>query len=64
MGGDSAFSEKRVNNRLNDTEEIEDDASNSRKAAKMSRIRKKRTMEVQRQIKEIDSSTSKKASKK
>ena len=42
MGGDGAFSEKRVNNRLNDTEEIEDDASNSRKAAKMSRLRKKK----------------------
>jgi hypothetical protein len=52
-----------VNNRLNETEEVEDDASNSRKAAKMSRLRKKRTMEVQRQIKEIDSSTAKKKSK-
>jgi hypothetical protein len=33
MGGDGTYSEKRVNNRLNMTEEVEDDTSNSRKAA-------------------------------
>jgi hypothetical protein len=56
MGGDGAYSEKRVNNRLNMTEEVEEDTSNSRKAAKMSKLRKKRTMEVQKQMKDIDSS--------
>ena len=56
MGGDGTYSEKRVNNRLNMTEEVEEDTSNSRKAAKMSKLRKKRTMEVQKQMKDIDSS--------
>jgi hypothetical protein len=40
---DSSFSEKRLNNKLNDTEEFDDDTSNSRKAAKMSKIRRRKT---------------------
>ena len=63
LGGDGAYSEKRVSNRLNETKEVDDDASKPSKAAKMSKLRKKRTMKVQRQIKKIDSSTSLKASK-
>ena len=40
---ESSFSEKRLNNKLNETEELDEDASNSRKAAKMSKMRKIRT---------------------
>ena len=40
---ENSFSEKRLNNKLNETEEIDKDASNSRKAAKMSKMRRIRT---------------------
>jgi hypothetical protein len=39
---DGAFSEKRVSNWLNETKEVEEDASNPRKAAKMSKLRRKK----------------------
>ena len=62
-GGDGAYFEKRVSNRLNEIKEVEEDALKPRKAVKTYKLRKKRKMNVQRQIKKIYSSTSLKASK-